>query len=240
MDLAQPPEAQRAVAPAASSPDPDVASQEDGITELESDVAILESRSSTRASRADAVVARLAADEGPDQPATEDVAKPADADRTRRSLVEGQAALKALADGERARRTASFIDGNRDSTATDADISAPPLLPGELTGIFVVDAARVPAELTALQRVKRDDRLATRLGEASLRALGRKVLALVAFERDGQRVEAVLVEARNQGRETTAVAAVNADAVLQTLIDTGRVRLPTATAALELLGLSAE
>ncbi|MEZ5935001.1 MAG: hypothetical protein R3F54_24330 [Alphaproteobacteria bacterium] len=68
-------------------------------------------------------------------------------------------------------------------------------LPHKISGVFVVDSARAPAELKALERDRRDDRLAARLAEASLRALGRKVLALVAFERDGKRVEAALVSA---------------------------------------------
>ncbi|MGI9416994.1 MAG: hypothetical protein ACR2RA_04040 [Geminicoccaceae bacterium] len=75
-----------------------------------------------------------------------------------------------------------------------ADISSVPGLPDDVTGVFVVDADGVPPELWALASVRPDDRLAAKVGEASLRALGRKVLALVAFDRDGQRVEAVLVE----------------------------------------------
>ena len=75
-----------------------------------------------------------------------------------------------------------------------ADISDIPGLPDDVTGVFVVDADGLPPELRVLASVRSDDRLAAKVGEASLRALGRKVLALVAFDRDGQRVEAVMVE----------------------------------------------
>lgn len=83
-----------------------------------------------------------------------------------------------------------------------------PALPDELTGVLVVDADRAPAALKALESTRRDDRLAAKLAEASLRALGRKVLALVAFERDGRRVEAALVE--NRQAKPGAPEALNA------------------------------
>lgn len=85
--------------------------------------------------------------------------------------------------------------GSAESEAPPAaDISSLPVLPDNVTGVFIVDAEGVPPVLWALASVKPDDRLASKVAEASLRALGRKVLALVAFERDGERVEAVLVE----------------------------------------------
>ncbi len=226
--------------PAVSEPDGDIASLQSGIADLESNIANLEDTITTRASTADADAARPA-DEGLDQPIVKDIAKPTQTDRMRRSLVEGQAALEALTDGELAPRAAASIESTGRTAAPEVEVATPSLLPDELTGVFVVDAGRAPAELNALQGIKQDDRLAAKLGEASLRALGRKVLALVAFERDGRRVEAALVEASDQGRVDRAVADGNertADAVLQTLIDAGSVRLPTDTADLELLELS--
>lgn len=243
-DQASPSDVQHAAAPAeptvSSAPDRDIVSLEGGIADLESNIASLEDRITERGSGADAGAARPA-DEGLDQPIVKDIAKPAAADRARRSLVEGQAALEALTGGDLAPRAAASVERTGRAAAPEADVAAPSLLPDELTGVFVVDAGRAPAELNALQSIKRDDRLAAKLGEASLRALGRKVLALVAFERGGQRVEAALVEARDQGRADPAAADGNArtaDAVLQTLIDAGSVRLPTATVDLELLELS--
>ena len=218
--------------PTVSAPDRNIASLESDIADLESNIANLEGRITTRVSNAAADAA---------QPIVRDIAKPTQTDRMRRSLVEGQAALEALTGGELASKAAASVESTGLAAAPNASVATPPLLPDELTGVFVVDAGRAPAELNALQSIKRDDRLAAKLGEASLRALGRKVLALVAFERDGRRVEAALVEALDQGRADPAVAEGNdqtADAVLQTLIDAGSVRLPTDTTDLELLELS--
>lgn len=69
-------------------------------------------------------------------------------------------------------------------------------LPDNLTGVFIVDAARAPAELVALESVERDNRLGAKRGEASLRALGRNVLALIAFDRNGERIEAAVIEGK--------------------------------------------
>ncbi|MGI9507516.1 MAG: hypothetical protein ACR2RE_31140 [Geminicoccaceae bacterium] len=226
--------------PTVSAPDRNIASLESDIADLESNIANLEGRITTRVSNAAADAAQPA-DDGLDQPIVKGIAKPTQTDRMRRSLVEGQAALEALTGGELASKAAASVESTGLAAAPDASVATPPLLPDELTGVFVVDAGRAPAELNALQSIKRDDRLAAKLGEASLRALGRKVLALVAFERDGRRVEAALVEALDQGRAEPAVAEGNdqtADAVLQTLIDAGSVRLPTDTTDLELLELS--
>jgi len=66
-------------------------------------------------------------------------------------------------------------------------------LPEKVVGIFVIYANRVPDELNTLEE---DDALSERLGEAILQARGRRVLALLAFERDGELIEAALVEAK--------------------------------------------
>jgi hypothetical protein len=78
-----------------------------------------------------------------------------------------------------------------------ASVNGATSLPDSLTGVFILDAARAPDELVALESVGRDNRLGAKRGEASLRALGRKVLALIAFERDGARIEAAVIEANS-------------------------------------------
>lgn len=64
----------------------------------------------------------------------------------------------------------------------------------DLKAVFLVDEARAPLSLRALSNRLPEGRLAAKLGEAELRAAGRKVVALIAFERDGEIVEAALAE----------------------------------------------
>lgn len=92
-------------------------------------------------------------------------------------------------------------------------------LPDNLIGVFVLDPDRAPTELNTLEQSRRDDRLAAKRGEASLRALGRKVVALIAFERNGERIEAAVIEApRRQLQNAT-------DAIVQSLAESGAVAL---------------
>jgi len=96
------------------------------------------------------------------------------------------ASVQAVADQASQENTAAFDERN----------ASFPLKAESITGVFVVDAERVPSMLRSLEAAQSesDGRLAARLGEASLRALGQKVLALVSFERDGQEIDAAVVE----------------------------------------------
>ena len=82
------------------------------------------------------------------------------------------------------------------------------LLPiiSDLMAILLVDEAKASAALRALAKRLPEGQLAAKFGEAELRAYGAKVVALVAFARDGERVEAVLVE-------KTAIPSVRVDDV---------------------------
>ena len=74
---------------------------------------------------------------------------------------------------------------------------APPVLSAllaDLKAILLVDEVRTPSSLRLLSNRLPEGRLASKLGEAERRASGGKVIALVAFERDGAIVEAALVE----------------------------------------------
>ena len=64
----------------------------------------------------------------------------------------------------------------------------------DLKAILLVDAVGAPPSLRALSNRLPEGRLAVKLKEAQLRASSGKVIALVAFERDGAIVEAALVE----------------------------------------------
>ncbi len=64
----------------------------------------------------------------------------------------------------------------------------------DLKAVFLVDEARAPTSLRILSNRLPEGRLAAKLGEAELRAAGRKVVALIAFERDGEIVEAAIAK----------------------------------------------
>ncbi|MEM9440056.1 MAG: hypothetical protein AAGA73_06390 [Pseudomonadota bacterium] len=85
------------------------------------------------------------------------------------------------------------------SDIAEASINGWTTLPDNLIGVFILDAERAPASLLALESAGRDNQLGAKRGEASLRALGRNVLALIAFERAGERIEAAVIEATGPG-----------------------------------------
>ncbi len=70
------------------------------------------------------------------------------------------------------------------------------LLPilADLRAVLLVGEASAPPSLRAFSDRLPEGRLAARLGEAELRAAGKKVVALIAFTREGEIVEAALVE----------------------------------------------
>jgi hypothetical protein len=127
-----------------------------------------------------------------------------------------QAVLRAEADREQASLAVARAPAPGVSTpaAQEAAIDGSGTLPDNLIGVFILDAERAPAELVALENAGRDDRLGAKRGEASLRALGRRVLALIAFERGGERIEAAVIEAERQ-------APLGANRVAQVLVEAG-------------------
>jgi hypothetical protein len=109
----------------------------------------------------------------------------------------------ALPEAAAAHVQASALPATAAALAPAPEIDRPgasPLPADTITGVYVVDVDRVPPELVLLELDKRDGRLAARLAEASRRAPGRKVLALIAFEDDGRQVEAALVATDAAGR----------------------------------------
>lgn len=87
------------------------------------------------------------------------------------------------------------------AAADVASLSEPPPEPvvllailADLKAIFLVDEGRAPTSLRIVANSLPEGGLAAKLGEAERRAADRKVVALVAFARDGEIVEAALVE----------------------------------------------
>jgi len=240
--------------PAASEANRDLVLLESGIAKLETSIADLEGNVAETDVDADAdAVADADTDTDVNANAvtaglaTEELGRPAVVEsrsalpeRVKRSLEEGQAALEALADSELVAPLRDRVDAAGLTVSPGARVAALPRLPDDLTGVFVVDPDRVPVELNVLGSVKQDDQLAAKLGEASLRALGRKVLALIAFERGGERVEAALIEAGTGGDIETETnrAATGANAVSNSLVQADDTSLEGGASEFELLELS--
>ena len=98
-------------------------------------------------------------------------------------------------------------------------------LPDTVTAVVLADRARAPIELEPLADALPDQRLAARLDDARKHAAGRTIVALIAFVRDGERVEAALVE-----KPAPAVAGASAFAENEAV-------LPKARPSFELLEL---
>jgi hypothetical protein len=103
----------------------------------------------------------------------------------------------------------AFVDPASEIEVTDtvalatprADASRPTgaIAPGipvnvdDVTAAFLIDADLSPRAVKELENPGSNGRLAARLGEASLLALGRKVVALISYENGGQEVDAAIV-----------------------------------------------
>ncbi len=102
-----------------------------------------------------------------------------------------------------------------DAAETGPTVNGSTTLPDNLIGVFILDAERAPQELVALESVGRDNRLGAKRGEASLRALGRRVFALIAFERGGERIEAAVIEAKPDASASARPAVAGFEASTQ-------------------------